>query len=175
MRLKRHTRQAWRSANVPILPTNFNQLRITCLSLLCALVLTACSSADKDDLPSSQAIPADLKPLSSEQIKTALSGNSLYSEDVNEMGQNANAILYHEKSGKIRMRAWGHWGKLTDQGTWDISDAGDYCTKWNGMLARRGKICFKVYQNGDQVYLVPTNTKGKRRIGTLLPGNYLDS
>ena len=171
-----NTRKVRQSTRFQALLKDSRQLRMTGLSIVCLGLLAACSSSD-DDLSNGQAVPKGFAPLTAEQIKTAFTGNSLYSENMNEAGQNANAILYHETSGKIRMRAWGHWGKLTDKGVWDISDAGDYCAQWSGMLATRGKICFKIYKNGDQVFLIPSNDKGKakRRTGTLLPGNYLDS
>ncbi len=170
----KHTRNVWQTTRFQTLLMVSRHLRMTCISILCLGLLAACSSSD-DNVPSGQAVPNGLEPLTAEQIKTAFTGNSIYTENMNEAGQSANAILYHENSGKIRMRAWGHWGKLTDKGVRDVSDAGDYCAKWNGMLAARGKICFKIYKKGDQVFLVPHNAQGKRRTGTLLPGNYLDS
>lgn len=162
--------------NIPFqtLLMDFRQIRTVCLNLLCLGLLVACSSSD-DDLLSGQAVPNGLAPLTAEQIRTAFTGNSVYSENVKQMGRTANAILYHETPGTIRMRAWGRWGKITDKGVWDVNDAGDYCAQWSGILAARGKVCFKIYKNNEQVFFVPSDTRSKSRTGTLLPGNYLDS
>lgn len=148
--------------------------RIFCLLALVVLV-GACSFSDDETLPSGQAVPQGLKPLSADEIKSAFGGNSLYSEDTTDSGQGFNAILFHEKSGKVRVRAWGDWGKLTDRGTWNVSKDGSYCAVWEGKLSARGTRCFKIYREDDQVFLVPSKGAGKNRSGTLLPGNYLDS
>jgi len=143
--------------------------------VMLAVSVAACSFSDDDTLPSGHAIPQGLKPLNAEQIKTAFGGNSLYAEDKTDGGQVFNAILFHEKSGKVRVRAWGDWGKLTDKGTWRVSAEGNYCAVWEGKLAARGNQCFRIYREDDQVFMVPSKGSGKNRSGTLLPGNYLDS
>jgi hypothetical protein len=150
-------------------------LAATAGALALTLFIAGCSLSDDETLPAGTVVPKGLKPLTADQIKTAFGGNSLYSEDKTDAGQGFNAILYHDKSGKVRVRAWGDWGKLTDKGTWQVSAEGHYCSSWEGKLSSRGRECYKIFREDDQVFLVPSGSAGKNRSGTLLPGNYLDS
>lgn len=138
-------------------------------------LLAACSSSSEATLPDGQRIPASLKPLSGAQITAAFGGNSLYSEGQIVKGRKLNAIIFHEKSGAVRVRAWGDWGKLNDRGTWVVNSDGQYCALWKGPLAALGEKCFRIFRDDDQVYLAPIERGGTTRSGTLLPGNYVDS
>ncbi len=98
------------------------------------------------------------KPLGADEIRTELSGNTLYTPRRNSRYLASGGIIYGTRSSGI-----------SDVGRWRITDSGHFCTKWN--VWRNGRErCSTVYQSGDtfefhEIY------RWRKRIRTRKQGN----
>jgi len=82
------------------------------------------------------------KPLTGDEIKAKLIGNSVTGVSVNA---GVSFTVYYPVYGEIRGEA-GPWGIFTDEGIWAIKD-GLYCVTWNKWSDE--ELCFSVYLDGD--------------------------
>lgn len=82
-------------------------------------------------------------PLSGEQIKQLVSGNTivLYSH-----ARSQNYTIHYATDGSAASRSESD-GKIV-KGTWRITDSSEWCNHWTGAVER----CGRVIDNGDGTY-----------------------
>ncbi len=105
-------------------------------------------------------------PLSAEELRTAMAGNSVY---VGAGGSEFAA--YHNGNGNLSGRAWGSGTEQSGSGSWKINEEGQYCRKWDNTWSGGQWGCFKVYQEGPQLQMERVSGAGANGPMKLESGN----
>ena len=104
-----------------------------------------------------------VEPMTAEELRTTITGNSFY-----QRGDGWEWAGYFKPDGTATGRAWGSWGEVVANGTWDITDDGLQCEDWENEWGGDGRGCSHWYQDGDLiVYDHVSGSKGQEPTGTL--------
>jgi hypothetical protein len=117
-----------------------------------------------------QAAAAQQTALTAQQVRTTLSGNTVY-ERSERPGNVYEAKILFAPDGTMIGRAWGDWGEQSDTGKWRVSDAGEWCRTWATQWDAGKEGCFKVFRSGDILQMVQTSGVGRNHQLTVLAGN----
>lgn len=130
------------------------------MALLSAMVIAGC--ATNEPLKKSQ-------ELTSTQIKTLLSGNTLYEEGYNK-GTHWQWAGYYLADGTIYARSWWNGGDKKETGTWSVKKNGLFCDRLD--KNDHNKVhCSHVFKQGN-VLIFKSTTPGRRDFrDKLLAGN----
>lgn len=102
-------------------------------------------------------IPDGVEPLTADELRSILPGNSVYIK-----GQQFEYAGYYFKNGDFKGRAWGSWGEEREQGTWEITDDGLICYKYD-KTGQEGN-CRQLYPDKKkQNAYIAVNVSGKTR------------
>ena len=114
----------------------------------------------KAGLPAGKAAP-QREPLTADVLRGLFPGNTA----TGGTALSDQWHVYHEPDGRMRLR---NPGGHKDEGTWEITDDGQWCRQWK---SGGKKACFIYFQNGDELeywYSDRSRMRGKFKIR---PGN----
>ena len=122
-----------------------SQLIVWSLALfLSAMALSGCASltTPDDDQP--------LQPLSSAEIRTALTENSLYRRG-GRWWRRWEYTGFYRADGSVTGRVWWSGGEEIVQGHWNVTAAALFCRTWENNWGDGKRGCFRVSRAGDRI------------------------
>ena len=134
--------------------------------------LSACETTpDRRTVAKNEIEASGQSPMTAEQIKTALVGNTEYSKGVDE-GTPWEWTGYHREDGTMSGRSWWEGGKESDTGTWEVTEDNLYCRKWDKHWGKAQRGCYKMYRLAEN-RLGAEAVSGSAKAGTseLIMGN----
>ena len=128
--------------------------------------------ADLQTAPPSRAQPAAFAagappaPLTAEEVRALLMGNSLFAD-----GSALKFAALHRADGTLKGKAWGSDDPRTGTGTWKVEPDGAYCRKWDNEWAGGEWGCFRVFRQGNALIMEHISGAGANGQMTLVQGN----
>ena len=111
-------------------------------------------------LPSSpQKIEAIPLPLSGEEVKSRLAGNSVYRKGMRGLARWQYAS-HHSADGALSAKTWWLGGADVAQGHWEVSEDGTYCRRWFNHWANGEEGCFRVFASSTNGSLIFDHVSG---------------
>ena len=136
--------------------------------LAVASALTACASVE--DKISERITAEGATPLTAAEIRTTLTGNSVFEKFKTAKGNPAKFTGYYKDS-VVLGRSWGSGWDEKDQAIWRATKNNEYCRSWKKW--RDGKEgCFTIYRLSDtELAFVAVSGSAKSGIAKLETGN----
>ena len=112
------------------------------------------------------------QPLSGEELKALLTGNSLAGNGrVKDPQEPYDWIAYYDPDGTTRLRLKPEWGGLISKGRWWLTDDGQQCRKFETGHKKEG--CWRFYREGKFVRFVPSSGVAVEGRAVMISGNAL--
>ncbi len=136
--------------------------------LVVSTTLMACESMDTK--VANQIAESGATALTADEIRTTMSGNSVYEKGKTSKGNPMQFTGYYQ-DGTMKGRAWGSGWDETDTGTWKATENNEFCRMWSNW--RDGKEgCFKLYRLSDtEIAWEAVSGAGSMSISSIEPGN----
>lgn len=112
------------------------------------------------------------KPLSTAQLKSLLSGNSLAGNGkVKQPAEPYDWIAHFGDDGILRLRLKPEWGDLKMKGDWWLTEDGQQCRKF--LTGHKKEGCWHFVREGKFLRFIPSGGTAVEGRAILIPGDAL--
>jgi len=147
----------------------FRTRLIAAMSVMAALALGACQSANTAKVAETPADKTIGGALTADQIRGAVSGRTAFGQEDRYQWR-----TFYAPDGRLQGRRWGSWGEERDEGSWEITAENQLCRQWMIKWVKRKRACFEVYKDGDLLKLLNVDGNDDNFEMRVLSGNKVD-
>lgn len=120
----------------------------------------------------SPALAEEPVPMSQDEVKTLLTGNSLAGNGKDkDPAKPYDWMAYYAENGTLTLRLKPEWGGLVMKGKWWFNEAGHHCRQFE--IGQKKQGCWRFQREGKFVRFVPTSGIAVEGRAIMIKGNAL--